>query len=593
MPRGKGRRCTGYLSNGGMYVYCSREEHAHTLPMEMTDPVTYKHYLGGKCNCGVAHGVSFVTESNGRAPISSTYDYVDETGELLFQVCRFGKRFRQRRPDPDKPGEFVWNLNGTRRVLYRLPLVLSAVKAGHPIYIPEGEKDVHALEDAGVVATTNPGGAGKWRDEYSATLRGADVVIVADKDKAGREHAEQVRASLEGVAKSVRIVEPSAGKDSYDHLAAGRNVSELIDSPRAEQSAMHASLAVGVSTLSTGKAKRTPTLVDLRDLTVRKVEWLVRDRIAVAMLTLLVGHGGVGKGIYWIGVAAKITRGEIGASKGVLISAPEDVYEEMLKPRLIAAGADLKYIRGIHGLVWPDDQGWLEENIETGIEGERVCLAVVDPVLTHLTSKTDSYRDHDVKLALTPLLDTAQRMRCGMLGVVHFTKSTERGAFLSIQASGAFGNTARHVLGMVDHSTDPDARVLGVVKTNISKKGLSWRLRVDTKNIPELPDPEDAVPFMVEDGDSTETVDDHLSARPSRAAVDPAKLRDLVSRELASGNKRREYLNKVASDELNASADTLYKNALLPMKEEGKLSVSKDGQSGGWYWGLTDGDSPF
>lgn len=49
----------------------------------------------------------------------ATYDYRDETGALLFQVVRFApKSFRQRRPDTN--GGWTWNLNGVRRIPYRL-----------------------------------------------------------------------------------------------------------------------------------------------------------------------------------------------------------------------------------------------------------------------------------------------------------------------------------------------------------------------------------------------------------------------------------------------------------------------------------------
>ena len=70
------------------------------------------------------------------------------------------------RTRPRKSG-WRWSLGGTRRVLYRLPKVIEAVSNGEVIYVCEGEKDVHALERAGVTATCNPGGAGKWREEYS------------------------------------------------------------------------------------------------------------------------------------------------------------------------------------------------------------------------------------------------------------------------------------------------------------------------------------------------------------------------------------------------------------------------------------------
>jgi 5S rRNA maturation endonuclease (ribonuclease M5) len=152
----------------------------------------------------------------------SVYRYVDEQGELLFEVCRYpGKKFRQRRPDPSAAGGYSWRLKGVRRVLYRLPQVLAAVEAGETVYLVEGEKDVEALERAGVTATCNPGGAGKWRSEYSEVLNGAAVVIVADGDEPGRRHAAEVAAVLEGVASSIKIVEPAAGKDASDHLAAG------------------------------------------------------------------------------------------------------------------------------------------------------------------------------------------------------------------------------------------------------------------------------------------------------------------------------------------------------------------------------------
>ena len=42
-----------------------------------------------------------------------------------------------------------------------------------------------ALVGLGVPATCNNGGAGKWRDEYSKSLKDADVVIFPDKDRVG------------------------------------------------------------------------------------------------------------------------------------------------------------------------------------------------------------------------------------------------------------------------------------------------------------------------------------------------------------------------------------------------------------------------
>ncbi len=166
---------------------------------------------------------------NGDRPqIVATYPYTDENDQLLFQVVRMvPKTFRQRRPDG--AGDWAWNLDGVRRVLYRLPSVLAAVRNGRQVFVVEGEKDVHAVEKAGAVATTNPGGAGKWRDEYGDALTGAHVVVVADRDEAGYAHARAVAADLIGKAASVTVVEPAEGNDLSDHLNAGRMLEQLVD----------------------------------------------------------------------------------------------------------------------------------------------------------------------------------------------------------------------------------------------------------------------------------------------------------------------------------------------------------------------------
>lgn len=165
-----------------------------------------------------------------RGPAVAVYRYVDEQGRHLFDVCRTAdKQFPQRRPDPGRTTGWTWKLGDVRRVLYRLPRIIDAAASGHTIHVVEGEKDVHTLEAHGAVATCNPSGAGKWRPEYSEVLRDADVVVIADRDPAGQAHARQVAAALDGIAATVRIVEPAAGKDATDHLDAGGSLVEFIE----------------------------------------------------------------------------------------------------------------------------------------------------------------------------------------------------------------------------------------------------------------------------------------------------------------------------------------------------------------------------
>ena len=155
----------------------------------------------------------YPAKPNGRAGtgkfyISATYDYCDEAGNLLFQVCRLHpKTFRQRRPNGS--GGWEWKTKGTRMVPYRLPeLVAAALNrngASPRVYITEGEKDADRLAEWGLVATTNPGGAGKWPEDFARYFAGFDVVILGDNDDSGRAHVDMVAVILAPVSASVRI----------------------------------------------------------------------------------------------------------------------------------------------------------------------------------------------------------------------------------------------------------------------------------------------------------------------------------------------------------------------------------------------------
>ena len=172
----------------------------------------------------------FNSRMGGAAPMGepeAVYPYVDEGGVTLFEAVRFArKRFRQRHLNAE--GEYEWGLDGVRRVLFQLPLVLQAAASGGTIYLCEGEKDALNLIAAGHVATCNPMGAGKWNETYTKSLEGAYVIIVQDKDEAGRHHALKVQDSLRQGNVLCTIVESKEGKDASDHLAAGHTVEEFV-----------------------------------------------------------------------------------------------------------------------------------------------------------------------------------------------------------------------------------------------------------------------------------------------------------------------------------------------------------------------------
>ena len=160
--------------------------------------------------------------------VLAIYDYSDERGMLLYQAVRLEpKDFRCRRPDGR--GGWAWNLHDVRVVPYRLAELAEAKR----VYIVEGEKDADALVAAGLAATTNHGGAGKWREEHTRALVAAavlEVVVVRDNDSAGEAHAAGVARACLAAGLRVKRVEldglPAKG-DVSDWLAAGHPPAEL------------------------------------------------------------------------------------------------------------------------------------------------------------------------------------------------------------------------------------------------------------------------------------------------------------------------------------------------------------------------------
>ena len=150
--------------------------------------------------------IDFFPEDEQKPTIVDTYDYVDEEGNLLYQVVRWHpKSFTQR--VPDGKGGWINRLGDVRRTLYRVPKIQQAIAVGDIVFVVEGEKDVHTLEGLGMTATCSSGGAQSWRDNYADLLAGARIVVLPDNDPEGVHYADTVARTVRGKAESVKVVE--------------------------------------------------------------------------------------------------------------------------------------------------------------------------------------------------------------------------------------------------------------------------------------------------------------------------------------------------------------------------------------------------
>lgn len=161
------------------------------------------------------------------------YNYHDENGVTLFRKTRWKK------PDGHKSFSISHPLTGggwqkgygpNPHVLFNLPAVLKQAAEGGRVVICEGEKDVETVMSLGMVATTNPGGAGKWLSIHSEALRGARVSIIGDNDRPGKIHVQEIVKSLEETGVQIdKVMEPAPGfKDITDMVGRGKGLNDLV-----------------------------------------------------------------------------------------------------------------------------------------------------------------------------------------------------------------------------------------------------------------------------------------------------------------------------------------------------------------------------
>jgi len=126
----------------GWQALCpGHDDHKPSLGIFVKNRKVVLHCFGG-CETAkvlVAAGLEWADlylDGERHPQVVAKYDYRDEAGELLYQVLRYEpKTFKVRRPDGQ--GGWEYNLNGTRRVPYRLDKLGAASR----VVITEGEKD--------------------------------------------------------------------------------------------------------------------------------------------------------------------------------------------------------------------------------------------------------------------------------------------------------------------------------------------------------------------------------------------------------------------------------------------------------------------
>jgi AAA domain len=501
-PRGQGNRCHGFIS--GEWVHCSREEHAGRATYHLQSQ-TWSHKATGSCPCGVEHAPSLELPKPkfNRGVIEHIYKYRDADGKVVHETVRYKnpKQFLQRRPLGGN--KYAWDLTGIEPVLYNLPAILAA-DDGEPVWIVEGEKDADRLGTEDLLATTNPMGAGKWRDSYSDYLRNRSCFIIADNDPPdpahgfpegrGMHHAKQVASSLQGKAAAVRIVCLPVGKDASDFLDAGNTIDQLrgwADAAPLWKPANGFTLSKNGNGNGNGRIDYS-SLTDeelgltlARDVKPANVNWLWEYHLARGEMSLIAGEGGLGKSMFLLACAAAVSRGahwpdQKGAAPlgHVVIVSAEDNADTTLRPRLEALGADLSRItfckarltvnQGDDHLVHP--MSLQDHSYWKAVLGRHpdTCLLIVDPIPSYLGRGVNDRQNAEIRAVLEPFIeDVIRPLSVAFYANTHLNKSLDtQTPTQRITGSIAYANIPRNVHIIVRDPDRPDQRYFKQCKAN-------------------------------------------------------------------------------------------------------------------------------
>jgi hypothetical protein len=211
-------------------------------------------------------------------------------------------------------------------------------------------------------------------------------------------------------------------------------------------------------------------------------EWLWRPYLARGRITILDGEPGVGKSHFATDLAARLSRGVLPDGQSLarpnvtLILSAEGDPSEAVRPRLIAAGADLSKVilAGTGGGMSLPQLPQCTDAIGRAIREHAVDLAILDPISAFLPREFTTSHQR-VRDGLALLAGVARDTGCAILLVRHLTRGAN--AARGLGGSALFG-LARTAMLVARHPEEPGLRVLAMTKAHLGPPppALGFRL---------------------------------------------------------------------------------------------------------------------
>ena len=339
------------------------------------------------------------------------------------------------------------------------------------------------------------------------------------------------------------------------------------------------------TTVDAPKSRKHARVVCMADVAPQAITWLWPGRIPEAKITLLAGDPGMGKTMLALDIIARVTRGgtfpdgtRAPAGDAVILTA-EDGLADTIRPRLDAAGADVRRVWVLQSVTTEDSGGGklfsLADDVgalEEVVNEKHARIVMIDPLDGYLRG-VDSHRNSEMRGVLAPFATMLERTGATGLCVHHLNKDASSvNAMYRLGGSLAIVAAARAVFGVAPDPDDEDRKLFLPVKLNIAAKPPGLGYRVTDRGV---------------EWDSDPVTCDVAAAfgGPKRADSDlVAAAKDFLREALGDGQPVAQLLIEEGATERGISAKSLQvakKSIGVQSKREGF------GPGGLWYWQLS------
>jgi len=363
------------------------------------------------------------------------------------------------------------------------------------------------------------------------------------------------------------------------------------------------------------RGKRNDAIITLKgirasDIQEELLEWLWPLRIPLGKITWLAGKPDCGKSVALTDIIARVSSGkdfpdgrknEWGSRK-VLLGCTEDGLGDTVKPRLIAADANLDNVIVLDNdaigtqtgdtqkqrmLRLKDDIKLLKATLKANPD---IILVALDPI-TGYFGDVDTNKDKDIRPVMDQLIKACDEMRVTFIAVMHLNKRSDVDAIHKILGASSVAGGARTAWGFSRDLEDDELCHMARIKNNLSKDRTGLDYKIASKEV-ELKGRMVEHPCIEWLGINEATADD-LIAKERESRRQGAQDRKLeAARAFLRMKFAQSFQHKCTALYEEAEAEDIsnrtLKRARTELHQSGELPIEVDDRraagQGYWWW---------